>query len=321
MTARAHRSADELATLLSRARVASRIVRVGGDLFVPILLPGGDTLDCPDAELLDEGLAERHTVLREIGEHGDVNRILVSHYGKRLLLLLDGEQIIGAKQNRVFNASFLIAPDAHEVEVHVSCVERGRWAFTDRRFSGSSTTLTGLARSRMLSRVTQSVLTGGDYDAQQRVVWDDVDDYLDRSRVVSRTSALEDALRSRRDDTLVGMEALAPLPEQIGLALVRNRKVVLMDLFGSVALYKRGHQTVASGMLSDPAPGKANPEGAPAIVAEVVRRLRHAAVVRRPGPSVGETLHTEVSDEGGGAISMGAVAYGGRIYHMAAAVA
>jgi hypothetical protein len=314
MTALAQQPAQELEQLLSRIRVSSQVVPIGGDVFVPIVLPGG--VDSIDAELLDEALAERHTVLREVGEHGDVNRVLVSHYGERLLLLVDGEQLIGAKQNRVFNASFLVAPGAHEVAVAVSCVERGRWAYRDRRFTASDTTLTGMARSRKLSRVTKSVITGGDYDAQQRAVWDDVDDYLDRSRVISRTAAFDDAVQSRRDITLTGIQALTPLTDQVGVGLVRAGKLVLMDVFGSASLYARCYRKITAGMLSDPTDGTAKTDEAAGVVADAVRRLRHATPMRRPAPSCGETLHGEV-----GRLSVGAIVYGGHAYHLVAGVA
>lgn len=313
MTAALERPAAELHQLLTRVRVSTRAVVFGGDVFVPIVMPESGSVD---AELLDEGLAARHTLLRELGEQGDVNKILVSHYGERLLLLVDGEQIVGAKQNRVFNASFLIAPGTHEIEVPVSCVERGRWAYDSRHFESSDTTLTSMARSRKLSRVTQSVITGGGYDAQQRAVWDDVDDYLDRSRVVSRTSAFEDAVRSRHETTAHGLKVLAPIADQVGVALVRGGKLVLMDIFGSARLYARCHRKIAAGLLSDPSEGMASAEGAPEAVAHAVRSLARATPVRRTAPSVGDTLHGEIDG-----LSVGAIVHGGEVYHVVAGVA
>jgi hypothetical protein len=309
MTALAHRPAAELTDLLSRVRASSRVVTMGGDAFVPILAAG--SLAGVDAELLDEGLRNGHTVLREVSEHGDVNRILVTNDGDRLLLLIDGEQIIGAKQNRVFNASFLIAPGARDVEVAVSCVERGRWAYRDRRFTTSDTTLTGVARSRKLSRVTQSVRAGGGYDAQQRAVWDDVDDYLDRSRVVSRTAAFDDAVQSRRDTTQSRVRELAPFGEQLGLALVRGGKLVLMDLFGSPGLYARAYHKVAAGMLADPAPGEAATASAPGVVARALGSIAKLTPTRRSAPSAGETLHGEIHG-----LSVGAIVHRGRAFHV-----
>ena len=42
-----------------------------------------------------------------------------------MVFVMDGEEVVGGKQNRIVNASFLIAPKS-EVALPVSCVER-RW--------------------------------------------------------------------------------------------------------------------------------------------------------------------------------------------------
>ena len=47
--------------------------------------------------------------------------------------MLDGEELIGAKQNRILNTTVLVA--AHtEVTIPVSCVEQGRWGYRGRQF-------------------------------------------------------------------------------------------------------------------------------------------------------------------------------------------
>src|SRR5687768_1685391 len=74
------------------------------------------------ASLLAEALGHGEAMVTEVGQ-GQVNTVRVEHRGLAPLLLLDGEEVIGAKQNRVFNASFLVAPGS-TVEVPVSCVEK-----------------------------------------------------------------------------------------------------------------------------------------------------------------------------------------------------
>ena len=113
-------SASELSALFSSIRFAPALRVVVLDVF-PLLGDAGG----PDADLLEEGLAQGLTSVEEVSEQGSVNQLRVSHRGQRPLLLIDGEQVLGAKQNRVFNASFLVPPNGVAV-VPVSCVERGR---------------------------------------------------------------------------------------------------------------------------------------------------------------------------------------------------
>ena len=57
---------------------------------------------------------------------GSVPDLLVENRGDVRVLFLEGEELIGAKQNRILNTSVLVA--AHtKVKIPVSCVERGRW--------------------------------------------------------------------------------------------------------------------------------------------------------------------------------------------------
>jgi hypothetical protein len=305
----------ELVAFVSSVRVGPVMAVVGADAYVPILAAEGATT--PDALLLDEALAAGTTVLREVDEGGDVNRVLVTHLGARPLLLVDGEQIVGAKQNRVFNASFLVAPASHDLPVHVSCVERGRWRYEAARgaapgsFSGAETTLTGVARSKKLSRTTKSMITGSGYDSDQRAVWADVDDYLERSRVISRTSCYEDGVASRRAHTTAGVTQLTPVPRQLGVALVRRDRLVLMDLFGGPDLYVRGYRKIALGMLADGAEGTADPEAAARAVADALAALGRLEATRCGAPGLGETLAGE-----GAGLTFAALVHGGAVYHV-----
>src|ERR1700730_11677852 len=69
----------------------------------------------------------------EVSEAGSVLFLKVVNGADRQLLLLDGEELLGAKQNRILNTTVLV--DAHtEVIIPVSCVEQGRWGYRGRQF-------------------------------------------------------------------------------------------------------------------------------------------------------------------------------------------
>src|SRR3954469_7535295 len=74
---------------------------------------------------LGEALAKGLQVT-EGDEAGDVGPLLVHNPLGVAVLLYDGEELVGAKQNRIPNVSVLLAAGS-KAHVPVSCVERGRW--------------------------------------------------------------------------------------------------------------------------------------------------------------------------------------------------
>ena len=82
-------------------------------------------------ELFDKGLVDAS----ELSESGVVGRISVTNKSDSHLVLLDGEALVGAKQNRIVERSMIIGPQS-SVSVPVNCVERGRWSY-DRRAPAS----------------------------------------------------------------------------------------------------------------------------------------------------------------------------------------
>lgn len=295
----------ELTALFSQIHTGSPLA-VGDVTLVPLLLekPG------LDADLLEEGLAKGRTSISEVSEGGSVDSVRVTHSGVRMLLLVDGEQIIGAKQNRIVNASFLVPPGA-AVDIPVSCVEKGRWRYDAPKFAAGGTTLTSSARGEKLKRVTLSIGSNRGYNADQQAVWKDVDGYLDRTRTISTTSAFADAYRSRAVDVESQLAQVAPTASQVGLAAVRGDVLVAIDVFGSPDLYARGWKKLARGMLAEVYESSAAASGdATGVVARALAAVAGASATRTAAPGCGETLHGTAQ----GAV-FGAVAHGGRVYH------
>ena len=77
---------------------------------------------------LREALAAGTVRVMEKSETGSVTELMVVNDADRPVLLLDGEQLVGAKQNRILNVSILV-PARQSLVIPVSCVEAGRWRY------------------------------------------------------------------------------------------------------------------------------------------------------------------------------------------------
>ena len=87
-----------------------------------------------DYLLLDEALEKNLITITEVDESGTVPELKVENRAEKNLLILDGEELVGAKQNRIVNVTLLIAAQA-TLTIPVSCVEQGRWSYQSRRFT------------------------------------------------------------------------------------------------------------------------------------------------------------------------------------------
>ena len=95
-------------------------------LFSP---PEGDV----EYLLSDEAIAAGSVTVEEVSEGGSVPNLLVTNHGDSRVLFLEGEELRGAKQNRVLNTSVLVAAHS-KTTIPVSCVEQGRWRYRSRQF-------------------------------------------------------------------------------------------------------------------------------------------------------------------------------------------
>jgi len=92
----------------------------GALTVIPILAPMQT-----EPEWLTLAEAGDRVRITEISEGGSVPNLKVANLGDLPLLLLDGEQLVGAKQNRILNMTVLVAAQT-EVTIPVSSVEQGR---------------------------------------------------------------------------------------------------------------------------------------------------------------------------------------------------
>lgn len=175
-------------------------------------------------DALDEGLR-----ITEIHPQAVVSRVQVENPLDLPVLLLDGHQLQGGKQDRVLNASFLL-PAHSRLELPVSCVERGRWHPTTETFAVGSSIFSAGARRQKHRSVTQSLRTTASFHSDQGAVWRDIQTYLQQSETRSATESLEDAIR-QRSDTIEAIKESLPYPaDSVGQIVFVGSSFLALDL-------------------------------------------------------------------------------------------
>ncbi len=215
-----------IASTLAGVRIGQPESFAGLTLFPLFGQPEGDR----DYLTLDEALAAGLVEIGEVSEGGRVPELEVRNAGKRPVLLLDGEELVGAKQNRVLNLSILVPPQARIV-VPVSCVEAGRWAWQGRRFRGSGRTQYARGRARKAAQVSESLNARGSRRADQGAVWRDIDRKAAALGVHSATAAMADLFDSYTGDIEHYVTRFQAWPGQTGALFGIGGRVTGCELF------------------------------------------------------------------------------------------
>ena len=174
--------------------------------------------------------AEASGVLR-VSEQGsgDVPELVVHNSGIEAVLLLEGETLIGAKQNRTLNVSLLV-PAGTYLPVPVSCVEAGRWG-APRAMARSVRHAPSDLRRLKTRGVAESRRRGSGPRSDQGAVWDRIATYQRDHAVASATGALEDVYGLVDHDVAHLVGELTPLPDQRGVILAIGDTVRGIDFF------------------------------------------------------------------------------------------
>ena len=106
----------------------------------------------------------------KVMETGDVSKVKIKNKTGQDVLLLNGEIIEGAKQNRTLNDSTLLSGRG-EFMMDVSCVEQNRWSSTYGKFNYSNDLHNFRAKGNKMFHVNESKINSGRKHSNQSEVW------------------------------------------------------------------------------------------------------------------------------------------------------
>ncbi|MEK6872202.1 MAG: DUF6569 family protein [Nanoarchaeota archaeon] len=171
-----------------------------------------------DYLILREAIAQGFQV-SENPKGAHVPQLYVINGTGKKVLAIQGEYVVGGKQNRTFTRNVYFN-DNFKGEIPVRCVEAGRWHSED----NSSGTFSS---SGVVPRSLSQAESQGD-------TWLAASTYLDESTVHSATSDVGETYRSRQGDFDFSKQHFSFLEGQTGMIAVfmqRRKKLFVADIF------------------------------------------------------------------------------------------
>lgn len=192
--------------------------------------------------LLDEALEKNLAEVTEVSQSGSVPNLAFENKSESPILLVEGDELRGAKQNRILNLTIYVAPGA-KIEIPVSCIEQGRWNYTSTKFSGGTQGGGGMlfakARAANYHNVSYSLTANGSAVGNQADVWGNVAAKLASTQTESSTKSLSDAYTKKSGDLKQYEKAFTTQPKQRGAVVCIDGKPVGMELFSTQAAFQK----------------------------------------------------------------------------------
>lgn len=278
--------------------------------IIPLLAPAPQRADYLT---LDEAQAKGLATVTEVSESGSVPTLLLENAADSSLFLLDGEELVGAKQNRVLNLTLLVPPKSR-LHIPVSCVEQGRWRHSTRDFSASDRALFSRGRARKAARVSENLRAAGSRASNQSEVWGDISSKMSRMQVNSQTDAIADAYAHFSVPVGEYLGAFTVADNQVGACFAINGSIRGMELFDSPdTCAKLMPKLIRSYALDAIEERGAAAEKDAADPQAFLREIGAAPVDTFPALGEGEDLRIRSS-----AIAGGALVGRGRVIHLCA---
>jgi protein-tyrosine phosphatase len=160
------------------------------------------------------------------------------------VLVLEGDTLIGCKQNRVVTRTVLVPPKS-TVILEVGCMEHGRWSAVSRHFTFGGDRMEGQIR-----RQTVAERSRGKFDQQR--LWAQVSARLETSGVASETSDYHSFVTSRASAIGARKRDLNAQPGQIGVLVLHANRLVALELLATPGLWKQvAERTLGALLLAD----------------------------------------------------------------------
>ncbi|MBR5502862.1 MAG: hypothetical protein IKV87_00195 [Methanobrevibacter sp.] len=218
-------------------------------------------------------------------EISTVNTVMAQNMASIPLVLIDGDEITGAMQNRIMNRS-LIVPPKTSMPISVSCTEHGRW-----HTRGNSPKAREFAHSDYAADYnTRSLKSRALFakDSCQSEVWNSISDFERKHNYRSNTSALNDSyvrLRPRQNEYLRNFRMVE---NQIGLLVCINNQIKGLELFYNSFIYGQYHEKILRTYIMEAISTYESPKFYNKDISKILSSLKDSKINNSPDEGMGK---------------------------------
>lgn len=191
----------------------------------PITYPGGGER-VENVLTLGEAIETGKCIVSELPEGESVNTVRVENNSKYPVVILAGQVIVGAKQDRMVSYNTVVASNS-SIDLEVYCVESGRWSYKSDQFASLDVLTPNELRKKSL--------TGA---SVQGDIWSTVDEINAQTGSFSNTSALTESYSNEelQEELEKYQSEFGDLPDDdsvVGVVVFFNGKPQTADIFYS----------------------------------------------------------------------------------------
>lgn len=203
-----------------------------------------------DYLLLEDGIAQGKVRVSEIHAGGSVSELRLENDAELPVLLVDGEELIGVKQNRVLNLTIL-APAKQTTIIPVSCVEARRWRMSSAEPKTSDHMMYSFGRGEQLAHVTESMRSNGTRKSNQAALWKNIASKAMRLKAASPTGAMSDIYDRHAAAVEEFARAFTWRDSQCGVAFAISGSILGLEIFDRPEVMRRFFQKLVRSYALD----------------------------------------------------------------------
>ncbi len=257
--------------------------------------------------LLTDAAAKKTLHIAEM-ERASVGTLMARNTGTLPVMIVNGQELVGGKQNRIINSTVLVPPGM--TVLPVSCVEQARWSVPQAGFASHDALYPAL-RAETAMQVAASLRQSGTHRSDQSAIWANIAERQTAEAILSPTGAMAD-LYDRRGDDLASFERAIPYPDgAVGMVTAIGGRVTGLELFDAPKTMAALWRTFVRAAALDALRAPAAPSVAKERAIRMARRIREAKMETFSSPGSGHDVRFS-----GGGIAGAALVDRGVILHM-----